>query len=104
MSVANLNMRTTSSLEGLNSVLNRSILKRAHFFRFVERLRYHESRKANDMMNLTIDDLPQSQFEPKHMKDRERKEKIKYYTNLLDKKIITVEQFLEEMASDDNRM
>lgn len=99
LSVANLNFRSTGSLEGLNSVLNRSILKKPHFFRFVQCLRYHESRKANDMINLHNDDMPQSHFEPRHKKDRERNNKIKHYTDLLEKNAIDVEQFLEAMAS-----
>lgn len=55
------------------------------------------------MVNLTIDELPPSHFEPKHKKDKQRDEKIKHFTELLMNKVITVEEFLNEMASDDNR-
>lgn len=97
-------MRTTSSLESMNATINRSILKRPHFFRLVERLQYHEARKANDMVNLTMDNLPLSQFEPRHLKYRKLNQKIANYTELLEKKIISIEQFLEQMASDQSGM
>ncbi|XP_055307952.1 uncharacterized protein LOC129572070, partial [Sitodiplosis mosellana] len=60
LSVAHLLNRTSSPLESLNSILNRSIAKRTHFFRFVARLKFFESKKSNDMSIAVNSSLPQS--------------------------------------------
>lgn len=83
LSVANVNMRTTSSLESFNSALNRSIPKKANFFTFVQRLKLHESRKADQMSNIINDKLPQNHFERKHYCDRKREEKIRLHSERL---------------------
>lgn len=98
-------MRTTSSVEAFNSFLNRSILKRDHFFKFIERLKLHDSRKTDDFFNLIHDNvLPKHQLERTKKRDQLREEKIKLYSFLLDRKEITFEQFLEEMATDKDCM
>lgn len=64
LSVAYLNMRTTSSVEGFNSFLNRSVRLRDHFFKFVESLRLHESRKTDELFNIIHDKvLPKKQLQ-----------------------------------------
>lgn len=102
LSVANLPMRTTSFLEGFNSVLNRTIAANPNFYYFVERLQNHESRKADEMSNLVHDPLPKNQFRPKHKKDQERDMKIKHNTELLCAGKLSVAGFLEAMASVDD--
>lgn len=97
-------MRTTSSIEAFNSVLNRSIAKRPNFFKLVERLKFHESRKADNFFNLAHDDVPMSQYQPRHMKDRVRNQKINELTEMLTKNRIDVERFLELMADEENCM
>lgn len=100
LSVANLNMRTTSSLESFNAVLNRSIAKKANFFKFVEGLKLHESRKADDMHNRTHDNLPEEHFERRHLRDREREEKIRSHTILLESGVISTADFLQAMVDE----
>lgn len=100
-------MRTTSSLESFNAVLNRSIAKHSHFFKFVPRLKIHESRKADKMFNLAHDILPNDhdQFKRRKKCDQQREEKIKYFTTKYLIVPITensVREFLLAMASDDN--
>lgn len=96
-------MRTTSSLESFNAVLNKSIAKRANLFKFIPRLRLHESRKADEMYHLAHDILSPDQFMRRKKKDRIRDEKIKLLTskylkgNITNQKIVS---FLDEMALD----
>lgn len=94
-------MRTTSSLEGYNSVLNRSVPKTGIFFKFVERLKIHESRKADEMFNLITSNTPPKHYMPKHLKDRRRDEKIRNNTDLLKRGVIDTYGFLDAMASED---
>lgn len=97
-------MRTTSSLEGFNSVLNRTIAKHPNFFKFVERLRIHESRKADDMIALVQDPVSKKQLEPKHKKDKDRNDKIKHFTDLLCAHKLTVADFLDAITSSNDGM
>lgn len=96
-------MRTTSSLESLHSALNRSFKQKEHYFKFIECLRLHESRKADQFFNL-LHGLPATRFQ-RNFKNQRREIKIKYFTDLLVvDKTITVEQFLHGMANDQDCM
>lgn len=95
-------MRTTSSLEGFNAVLNRTIAKHPNFYKFIERLRIHESQRADEMIALVQDPLSEKHFEPRHQKDKNRDEKIKHYTALLCSQHITIADFLNAMVSFDD--
>lgn len=101
LSVANLPMRTTSSLECFHSKLNRTVAKKPNFFKLTERLKMHESRSADRMHNTIHDILPDERFEPKLKRDKERAAKIKHFTDLLCNEKITVGQFLNAMAAED---
>lgn len=100
LSVAKLPMRTTSSLEAFHSVLNRTIAKGPNFFKFIERLRLHESRAADRMHNLAHDILPDKQFQARLKRDQDRDEKIRHHTGLLCNGAITPEEFLDAMAAE----
>lgn len=102
LSVAHLLNRTSSPLEALNSILNRSIAKRTHFFRFVGRLRVFESKKSNDMASAV--NSQSSQFSSGNKKYQMRNKKIKELTKAFDSGGIDVEGFLESMSSDPYRM
>lgn len=91
-------MRTTSSLEALHSVLNRMITKRANIFILIEGLKLHESSKADDMHNAIHDEQPARQFEPRHQVDRDRDQKIKLNSALLNQGKLSPVQFLVAMA------
>lgn len=96
-------MRTTSSLESFNAVLNKSIAKRANLFKFIPRLRLHESRKADEMYHLAHDILSPVQFMRRKKKDQIRDEKIKHLTSKYLEGNITnqkIQSFLEEVAAD----
>lgn len=94
-------MRTTSSVEGFNSFLSRSIKKRGHFFKFVQDLKMHESRKTDSLYNTIHDQLPKGQLERTKKKDRLREEKINLCTVQLENNLINLEQFLVRMAAPD---
>lgn len=95
-------MRTTSSLEGFNSILNRTIAKHSNFYRFVERLRIHESRRADEMINLVRDQSSKKHLEPRHKKDQDRDQKIKHHTSLLCNNKVSIADFLNAMTSVDD--
>lgn len=85
-------MRTTSSLEAFNLQLNKSIGKKPIFFKFVDRLKIHESRKAQDGSTEVA-------WKMKHKKDQERDEKIKLNTDLLRTGKSSIAEFLNTMAA-----
>lgn len=98
-------MRTTSSLESFNAVLNKSIAKRANLFKFVPRLRLHASRKEDEMIQLAKGLLRPDQFKRRKEKDQMREEKIQYLTaKYLNGKITEqkVKNFLREISADKN--
>lgn len=93
-------MRTTSSVESLNSQLSRSFAKHAHVFKFIDSLKYHEFDKTLIMFKLAkTSALPKGQLERRRKKDKERDEKIKYFSDLLKDGSISVGEFLESMAN-----
>lgn len=89
-------------MESLNSVLNRSIAKKTHFFRFVARLKFFESKKSHDMALAVDSRCPEHQSGNK--KYQIRRKKIEELTKMFDKGSIDVQDFLEAMASDQYRM
>lgn len=93
-------MRTTSTLEGFHSKLNKTIAKDPNFFEFVEKLKMHESKCADTMHSVIHDVLPSTHFEPKNPKDKERAEKINHFTKLLCSEKITPAEFLNAMADE----
>lgn len=97
ISVKDLNMRTTSSMEGLNSNIQRDFSKKTDIFKFTDALKLFESERSSDLHTLSLD--KSSQFQRRHPKDRIRDEKIKMNTELLDDGSITVLDFLKSMAT-----
>lgn len=101
--MADLNMRTTSSVESLNSQLNRSFPKHGHIWRFIEQLRLFEFSKTEEMSQLIDGNYSKNQLNRKRRRDRERKEKINYLTVTLQRKEICIGEFLEAMSVKDPR-
>lgn len=96
-------MRTTSSVESFNAVLNRSIEKRPNFFRLVLALQIHESRKADKMHYVATNcPSPCGHFRKKKKEDEEREQKIVKLTGDLNEGRLSTEGFMLEMAKDDN--
>lgn len=96
-------MRTTSSLESLNSQLNRTFGRaRPNIFQFIDHIKSHESSKCERMAKLVkTTSVSTKQLERKRKKDKERDDKIKYFTEKLEQNIINVCVFLESMANKD---
>lgn len=96
-------MRTTSSVESFNAVLNRSIERHPEFFKLVLALQLHESRKADEMHYLaTNNPSPDAHFKKKNKQDQERNEKITALTEKLNLGILSTEEFMWAMAKDEN--
>lgn len=70
-------MRTTSSLESLNSVLRRMFPNHPNLFKFLERLQYHEFGKQIDMNILVQTNSESDDPQLKIPRYRERDENIK---------------------------
>lgn len=96
-------MRTTSSVESFNAVLNRSIDKHPDFFRLVMALKIHESRKTDHLFYTTHNDpKPDEFFEKKKIRDRERDKTIRGLTAKLNNDELNTEEFMHAMAKDEN--
>lgn len=74
--------------------------KKGHFFKFIVVLRLHESRKATDMFNLLKGNL--TKLHRKHKKDQMREDRIQHFTKLFCEKQISIKDFLEGMAGEDD--
>lgn len=94
-------MRTTSSEESLNSVMQRRFSKRTTIFRFALDIQMHESIKATDLYQLSKNNILSPQLQRKRQEDRERDEKIKYFSALLNNNSISVAYFLKAMSRKD---
>lgn len=92
-------MRTTSSAESLHSTYNRSFPNHPHIFKFVDCLKMHAGVKANTMWSFESNGAADGQLKRKSKIDREREERITYFSALLDFGRISVKEFLNAMAS-----
>lgn len=100
ISVANLSMRTTSSVESFNAVLYRSIERHPDFYKLVIALQIHESRKTDQMHYLaTNNPSPDAHFKKKRKLDQERDLKITALTEKLNGGTVSVEEFMLAMAN-----
>lgn len=105
LSVFNANMRTTSSLESVNSVLGRSFPLHPHLFKFIENLQLFEFSKSLDMLELVASNAPVNHHQRRRERDQGRENKIRYFTRKLqdeDDVEFDVGCFLEAMACKDN--
>lgn len=92
-------MRTTSSVEALNSVIQRSFPTNPNIFKFIENLRLHESIKSTDLYKLECGNVPDQQLQRKRAEDRKREDKIKMCSEMLKDGEISVAEFLKMMAN-----
>lgn len=81
----------------MNSVLGRGCQKHPQMFKFIDHIRKHEFKKSLDLLNLYKND-GSNDFKRKRKLDKEREEKISYFTNQLQKGEINVQDFLEAMS------
>lgn len=91
-------MRTTSSLESMNSVLRRVFPVHPHLFKFMERLQYHEFGRQIDMMELSN---IEKRLEMKTPRYRQRDTKIKLCLDKLndEEEMFTVGDFLTSLSN-----
>lgn len=94
-------MRTTSSLESVNSVIQRSFPGKTNIFKFIDSLKLYESRKSEDLYKLSNGEMSYRQLERKRRVDREREQKIVHLTSQLKNGYITVASFLEYMSANE---
>lgn len=94
-------MRTTSSLEAINSVIQRSFPGQTNIYKFIESLRLYESRKSEDLYKMSTSGISNRQLERKRAVDKEREEKILYFTTQLKNGEISTSLFLESMSGKD---
>lgn len=94
-------MRTTSSLESVNSTLGRSFPKHPHIFRFIDRLRLYEFSKLLNMLDLVKNEDPDQQFQRKRQRDKEREAKIQFFTKACMENGVNWGEFLDAMANKD---
>lgn len=87
-------MRTTSVLEGMHSVIQRTFPTKPHILKFIESLRLHEATKSSDLIQLLKGNIIQQI----RAEDRERAQKIKKFTEDLEAELISVEIFLDKMS------
>lgn len=93
-------MRTTSSLEALNSTLGRSFPKHPHIFKFINRLKLFEFSKSVNMLHSIRNDVPDEQLKRRRQCDQNRQEKIKFFTDQLRANDqMTPELFLDAMEN-----
>lgn len=102
ISVANLNMRTTSSVEAMNSVIQRSFRTNPHIYQFIENLRLHESVKSTDLYQLTLGSITNPKLKKKRAEDQMRDEKIRMCTDKLQNGNISIAEFLRLMANENS--
>lgn len=96
-------MRTTSSVESFNALLNLSIDKHPEFFKLVMALKIHDSRKTDEMFYVANNNpVPDAYFEKKKKKDQERDQKIRSLTDKLEANELDTEAFMRAMAKDEN--
>lgn len=99
LSVFGLNMRTTSSMESLNSVLGRLIPKHPNIFKFIDGIKLHEFAKFRELLELS-NNCPAKQLKRKKKIDEEREAKIKRTTDELLLENITPSEFLDAFSLD----
>lgn len=91
-------MRTTSSLESINSQLQRMLPENAHLYKFIECLRLHESIKSSDLYQISIGNITNQNMKKRRAEDRARDAKIKLLSGKLKKQEISVAGFLRSMS------
>lgn len=91
-------MRTTSSLEGMNSDVQRDFPAQTTIFKFTDALKMHESKKSSDLHTLSLEKVSDQQLQRRRKEDRVRDDKIREFTALLKDGQISVLDFLKSMA------
>lgn len=97
LSVASLDMRTTSSVESMHRVFGKQFPHHSNIYNFIENLRQFEYTTKDKLEKLVDGDGPLPRMDEK---DRLRDEKIKRFSELLKEHTISVQEFLDEMSNE----
>lgn len=92
-------MRTTSSLESMNAVIQRKFQKRTHIFKFVKDLRMHDAIQSHDLLHLSSYKNLSPCLTRITANAQIREAKIKYFTENLQNGLITIDDFLKAMST-----
>lgn len=95
ISVADLNMPTTSSVEAVNSLIQRSFPKKTNIFKFIEHLKLFESIKSTDLYQLAQGEITSQKLERKRAEDKQRENRIIVCSDKLKNGDISVVEFLK---------
>lgn len=93
-------MRTTSSVEAVNSVIQRSFPKRTNIFKFIENLKLFDSSKSTDLYQLAQGDITSQKLERKRAEDKRRENHIKVCSDKLKNEDISVAEFLKLVSEE----
>lgn len=94
ISVADLSMRTTSVLEAMHSVIQRTFPSKPHIFNFIDNLKLHEAKCSTNLYQVSQgNNIQQIRAE-----DKERAQKVEKCLNDLKKGDISVEFFLDLLS------
>lgn len=99
ISVAGLNMRTTSSIESLNSVIQRKFPKSRNIYSFIEGLRLQDSIKSSDLYQISIGNITNQQLMRKRPSDQYREQKIQSFSARYQQGNISIETFLKLLST-----
>lgn len=97
LSVSGLNMRTTSSLESFNSVINRTVTQHANIFKFMDGIKLIDFAKNLELVELSKDSARQPTTR-KRLADQKREERIQNTTERLHRSQITPSEFLDFLS------
>lgn len=100
ISVAGLELRTTSQVEALNSTIQRTFPNKPNIFNFIENLRLFDAIKSSDLYQLHLGTISNEKRKKKRLKDQQRDQKINLCTASLQKEEINVLEFLQLMANE----
>lgn len=92
-------MRTTSSVEALNSTVQKTFPDLPNIYTFVQNLRLFDSIKSTDLHQLTLPTTSEVKAKMRRLKDHHRDEKILLCSQSLSNKDITILEFLYLMAN-----
>lgn len=91
-------MRTTSLVEAMNSVIQRTFPPKTYWYKFVESLKLHEAMKSTDLYQISSDQIENPKLKQVRAEDKRRAEKIDTLSAQLELEEITAFQFLEKMS------
>lgn len=92
-------MRTTASVESMNAVFGVKFPMRSNIYNFIDNLRQFDYSVV-DSMNDLVDCVGKVKL--KREQNRNRDEKIEYLSQMLDHNNISIGEFLNKMAKDED--